>query len=164
MLWLHKAWDGRHLLAGKFGTRTALTAAMSNEDKSQCFPGSSWHGWLTTSHPGFNTCLFLLLKGCCLGEGDVEESGEILNILLQSYTRDDDSLGTPVGKRMCVPKMCRSWWKSCEEGNCVWTYLLATILKAFLMKYHLSIKPDDNTATAASAVVHRNALPISFDY
>lgn len=33
VLWMHKALDGRNLRAGKFGTRTALTAAMSNEDK-----------------------------------------------------------------------------------------------------------------------------------
>lgn len=52
-----------------------------------------------------------MLVSFSLEEGGVEESGEILNILLQPHTRDGDSLGTRGGRSLCVLKSCKSWWK-----------------------------------------------------
>lgn len=81
------------------------------------FPVSK-HSWLTTSHPWFNARLFLSSRGLSFWEGDVEESGEILNIFLQPYTRDGDSPGMWGGRRPWVVKSCRSW-NHCEDTSTV---------------------------------------------
>lgn len=132
MLWLHKTCNAK---VGKFGTRTALTVVMSNEDKCQCFLffflyWAGIAGWLPL--------ISFASRWLSLGEGDVEESGEILNILLQPYTRDGDSLGMWGGRRPCVVKSCRSW-DHCEDTNTVSVGIhLESILNEIVITVHQS--------------------------
>lgn len=83
-------------LACRFG------AAISYMRINVCvFPGSG--------HNVAKECSFMIQwlslfygRGQSLGEQDVEESGEILNILLQPYAGDGDPPGTKGGGRPCV--------------------------------------------------------------
>lgn len=49
--------------------------------------------WLTASYPWFNAFHVVPSRRLSLREDNADESGEILNMLLQPYTRDDDSPG-----------------------------------------------------------------------
>lgn len=74
---MYKAWDGRNLPAGKFGTRTALTSAMSNKDKCQCvfFQGAGIAGWLPLIHDSMLVS-FSLVGGCPSGREMLRSQGK----------------------------------------------------------------------------------------